>query len=75
MKGEDAALERAVRGDVGARAAVGDGERRETRRLRVGFSRLTARRRARAILSNARAGTITVGKISRARVNISPRVR
>ena len=48
---------------------------RETRRLRVGFSRLTARRRARAILSNARAGTITVEKISRARVNISPRVR
>ncbi len=31
MKGEEAALERAVRGEVGARAAVGDGERRETR--------------------------------------------
>ena len=28
---EEAALERAVRGEVGARAAVGDGERRETR--------------------------------------------
>ena len=31
MKGEEAALERAVRGEVGARAAVGDGERREPR--------------------------------------------
>ena len=34
MKGEEAALERAVRGEVGARAAVGDGERRETRDAR-----------------------------------------
>ena len=31
MKGEAAALERAVRGEVGARAAVGDGERPEAR--------------------------------------------
>ena len=46
MKGEEAALERAVRGEVGARAAVGDGERHETRDA-VALARRPALKRVR----------------------------